>query len=280
MPDTVLIEEPVHFGEGGRLFGILTLPDLPPSDRHALPWFVFFNAGVLHRVGPHRLYVFLARELARIGIGSLRVDLAGRGDSPLREGAISQQSVAADHEEIVRGLESRLGPVKLVLAGLCSGADDAVRLAPNDARVVGLLLLDPICFPDAGFAARAAILKYMQVARYVAWVKRRFRGQSSQPEASESEIDPPRIRDTPTLEQMRSAFVSMRERKGRVLSVFTEFAVRYYNQQGQLERVIGVEGYAQYCTELFWQQEEHTYTLDVHRRRLVDVVRNWAGGFL
>ena len=44
--------------------------------------FVFLSAGLLHRVGPHGLHVRLARELAQMGFSSLRVDLAGTGDSP------------------------------------------------------------------------------------------------------------------------------------------------------------------------------------------------------
>ena len=60
MSDPVLTEEPLQFGEGGRLFGILTLPGMPPRRAQELPVFVFLNAGLLHRVGPHRLHVRLA----------------------------------------------------------------------------------------------------------------------------------------------------------------------------------------------------------------------------
>ncbi len=280
MPHAPLIEEPVHFGEGGRLFGILTLPSVPSSDRQPLPWFVFFNAGLLHRVGPNRLYVRLARQLAQSGFGSLRVDLAGKGDSPPRPGLTRNQSVAADYEEILRGMESRLGSVTLVLGGLCAGADDAIQMAPNDARAVGLLLLDPICFPDSGFAARAAVLKYSRAANYVAWLKRRVKGQVPRAESAESKVDPLIYRAPPTLEELRSAFVSIVERRGRVLSVFSEYALRYYNQPGQLARVLDVEGYGSYCTEVLWQETEHIYPLDVHRRRLMEVVRTWADGFV
>ena len=242
--------------------------------------FVFFNAGLLHRVGPHRLYVHLARDLSRMGFSSLRVDLAGKGDSPPRPGLTNQQSAAADYDEILRVLESRLAPGPLVLAGLCSGADNAIRLAPKDSRVVGLVLLDPVCSPDDGFSARAFVSKYTNTARYVAWLKRRFEAPTTQPARNEEEIDPLTLRDAPTLEQLRSAFECIRERDGRVLSVFTLYALQYYNQAGQLGRVLGVDGYQQFCTELFWPQAEHTYTLDLHRRRLVEVIRTWAGGYL
>ncbi len=275
MSDPVLMEEPLQFGEGRRLFGILTLTSIPFHNPQELPVFVFFNAGLLHRVGPHRLYVPLARDLSRMGFNSLRVDLAGKGDSrPSRPGLANQQSAAADYEDILRVLESRLAPGPRVLAGLCSGADHAIRLTPKDPRVVGLLLLDPVCSPDDGFRTRAFVWRYTKPARYVAWLKRRFT------QGSQERVDPLALRDLPTPEQLRSAFESIRERDGRVLSVFTQYALRYYNQVGQLGRVLGVDGYAQFCTELFWPNAEHTYTLDLHRRRLMEVIKTWAGGFI
>src|SRR3954464_13203392 len=108
MADDVLTEEVLQFGEGGRLFGILTLPSVRPRNAHKLPVFVFLSAGLLHRVGPYRLHVRLGRELARMGFTSLRVDLAGTGDSPPRPGLTNQQSVEGDFQEILRVLDSRL----------------------------------------------------------------------------------------------------------------------------------------------------------------------------
>ena len=275
MPDPAVTEEPIYFGVGGRLMGILTQPRSSENKGQALPRFVFLNAGLLHRVGPNRLYTSLARELARAGFSSVRVDLSGKGDSPAREGLNRPQSVELDHQEIVSGLESRFGPGTLILAGLCSGADDAIRLAPIDDRVVGMLLLDPMCFPDAGFNRRTTILKYTNPARYMAWLRYRLSGERAglRPESG---IDPLTIRDAPSLEQLRSAFVALCGRRGHVLSIFTAYALRYYNQRGQLGRVLDVEGYGRHCSELLWHGTEHTYTLDLHRRRLLKVVRNWA----
>ena len=119
-------------------------------------------------------------------------------------------------------------------------------------------------------------MRYTNTARYIAWWKRRF----TRPEKSQEQFDPLAFRDVPTPEELRSAFESMRERGGRVLSVFTQYALQFYNQAGQLGRVLGVEGYQQFGTELFWPQVEHTYTLDLHLRRLMEAVKTWAGGFI
>ena len=281
MPDHVLTEEPLQFGEGSRLFGILTIPSMPPRNAQPLPVFVFLSAGLLHRVGPARLHVRLARELARLGFSSLRVDLAGRGDSPPRPAlTTNQQSVAADHEEIVRILESRLGRLPVVLAGLCSGADNAIRLTITDRRVVGMILLDPICFPEDGTRTRTVFMKYTNPARYVGWLRRWFKALTAPPGEREERFDPLTLRDLPTREQLRAAFESIREREGQVLSVFTQYALQYYNRTGQLGRVLDVEGYRHFCTERFWPQAEHTYSLESHRRRLIDEVKTWAAGYL
>lgn len=295
MSDPVLMEEPLQFGEGGRLFGILTLPGMPPRNAQELPVFVFLNAGLLHRVGPHRLYVRLARDLSRMGFSSLRVDLAGTGDSPGRPGLTYRQSVAADFGEISGVLESRLGRLPLVLAGLCSGAHNAVRLTPEEPRVVGMVLLDPICFPDYGFRARAVVVKYTNPARYLVWLKRRLNLLTTLPGESEKDnemIDPLTLEDqstreqlraawgVPDREQLRAAFESICEREGRVLSIFTQNVHEYYNQVGQLGRVLGVDGYQQFCTELFWPQAQHIYPLDLHRRRLIEEIKNWAGAYI
>ena len=78
MLDPAVTEEPIYFGAGGRLTGILTQPRSLRDESRALPRFVFLNAGLLHRVGPNRLYTFLARELAsrgaRVAISARRQD--------------------------------------------------------------------------------------------------------------------------------------------------------------------------------------------------------------
>jgi hypothetical protein len=280
MSDPVLMEEALQFGAGGRLSGILTWPSVPVREAQELPIFVFLNAGGLHRVGPHRLYVRLARDLSTIGFSSLRVDLAGRGDSAARPGLPYQQSIAADYDEILDILDSRVGRVQLILAGLCSGADDAIRLAPKDPRIVGLVLMDPVCCRDDRFELRAAVQKYTSASRYVEFLKRRFESPTTNPRGGEDEVDLLSLRDSPTQEQLRSAFESICEREGRVLSVFTQYALGYYNVEGQLGRVVGVNGYQQFCTELFWPQAEHTYTLELHRRRLINEIKNWASEYI
>ncbi len=71
-------ERAISFGESGALFGIIGSPDVPDPQRPAV---LIPNTGVIHRVGPSRMHVELARALASAGLVSLRLDNAGLGDS-------------------------------------------------------------------------------------------------------------------------------------------------------------------------------------------------------
>ena len=62
--------------------------------------------------------------------------------------------------------------------------------------------------------------------------------------------------------------------------MFTNYATLYFNQLGQMGGVLEVENYHQFCTELFWPGVEHTYPLELHRRRLIEEIKTWAGGYI
>jgi alpha/beta superfamily hydrolase len=69
----------VLFGRTRSLVGIITDP--PEAERDPQrPAIVCLNAGIIHRVGPHRLYVKMARTLAAMGFVVLRFDFSGIGD--------------------------------------------------------------------------------------------------------------------------------------------------------------------------------------------------------
>lgn len=134
-------ERAARFGAYGNLVGIVTPPvgGIPPRGA-----FVFLNAGVVHRVGPNRMYVTAARRLAARGFLSVRFDLSGLGDSSSRRDATAfDQAAALDTSDVLSTLQREYGVDRFVLAGLCSGAVAAFRGALADERVVGAVLLNP-----------------------------------------------------------------------------------------------------------------------------------------
>jgi alpha-beta hydrolase superfamily lysophospholipase len=142
-------ERPVQFGPGGKLFGILAAPP-PEAARTDLPAIIMLNAGTVHRVGSHRLYVPLARQWAQLGFNVLRVDLSGIGDSPVPDGCVENLTYPRDGLDDVRAAMDRLteltGIRRFVVAGLCSGGDIAFQLGFKEPRVAGAIMMNPRTF--------------------------------------------------------------------------------------------------------------------------------------
>jgi pimeloyl-ACP methyl ester carboxylesterase len=144
---------------------VLTEPDRRPPARRTLA-ILLLNAGLVHRVGPNRLYVTLARRLAEMGYPVLRFDLSGIGDSPPRSDHLpfDQSSV----EEAIAAMDLVAGACessRFVLAGICSGADVALLAAARDRRVVGVAAINARRF-GAGDAAFAAIRRRALAGHY------------------------------------------------------------------------------------------------------------------
>lgn len=277
MFDKTMTEEVLQFGGNTPMMGILTLPRESPDHLSEPLVFVLLNAGFLHRAGPRRLYVRLARTLAEVGFSTLRVDLTGRGDSSGRAELRNEHTLMADCQKIVSALEARLGPTKLVLGGLCSGADNAIALVQYEPRVVGMFLIDPTCYPDSGFKLRQFFRKYLDIPRIIAHLKQRISGKkllSEQPQ----DYDNLTIGVLPTQKQLRCAFQAICERKGRALSVFTS-GQEHYNKVGQLARILELPDYDQYCVERYFSTASHTFDIEKHRRLLLNEIKTWSSGF-
>ncbi|SAK80368.1 alpha/beta hydrolase [Caballeronia calidae] len=144
MPEA--IERPVVFGAAG-LFGILC----EPRDRLVGgPAIVITNtAGSVHH-GDSRLSVRIAREMARRGIASLRIDARGIGDSPPRSTDETPETAAPIHaQSIVEDVATaaawlkRKGYDTVLTFGICSGAYSALRaslIEPSIAAVIAVNL--------------------------------------------------------------------------------------------------------------------------------------------
>ena len=151
-----LVERGISFAcEGCWLYGVLSLP---PFAAQAQRGVVLVVGGPQYRVGSHRQFTLLARELARQGVPVLRFDYRGMGDS---EGEIRDfQDVDADLRAAIDAFSAELPALReVVLWGLCDAASAAMLYAHRDARVAGMVLLNPWARTEEG-AARAYLKHY------------------------------------------------------------------------------------------------------------------------
>lgn len=143
-------EEIVTFGRTRPLVGILHQPE-PSAVQPDLPVVLLLNAGILHRVGPNRLYVRIARVLAESGFQVLRFDLGGIGDSQDLAAAKRSASFFDDTQEAMEMLRQRAGARRFMLMGICMGARIALEVASRDARVDSLVLMEGIYVKSARY---------------------------------------------------------------------------------------------------------------------------------
>jgi len=120
-----------------RLVGVAAL-----LRQHSGTGVIILVGGPQYRVGSHRQFTLLARDLAGAGIPSLRFDYTGMGDS---EG--ERCDFSATDADIAAALEAfhaaQAGLERVVLWGLCDAASAAMMFAHRHARIAGLVLLNP-----------------------------------------------------------------------------------------------------------------------------------------
>jgi hypothetical protein len=141
--------------DGFKLFGILEKPDDVESDTTVL----LLSPGIKMRVGPHRLYNKLSKQLVGHGVNVFRFDFYGLGDS---EGDIDEAVLVNVYNSIQDGrfvndtldamdwLENNQGQTQFILGGLCGGAITGLLTGCDDDRVTGLLALGLINVFEGG----------------------------------------------------------------------------------------------------------------------------------
>jgi hypothetical protein len=258
-------ERAVIFGSHGGLVGVFCEPGAGPSPD--LPAAVFSNVGLHHRVGPNRVWVELARELARGGYASLRFDLSGLGDSEPRRDTLSDSERAVlDLREALDHVE-RISPARrFVLVANCSGVDNLHAVAVADPRVVGAVYVDGYAYRNAGYAWRRQATRLFQFSRW----KRRLRNRRGNRVARG--IVEVWKRDIPTREQFAADLGAMVRRGVRLLFAYTSGADQRYNYRGQFHDMFGFEDAVQV---FFYPRADHILSRTEDRARLGRDVLGW-----
>jgi pimeloyl-ACP methyl ester carboxylesterase len=281
-------ERPLAFGAPASLVGILTRPTRPAAvqDGADRPAVLFLNAGILHRVGPNRMHVELARALAGLGIMSLRFDLAGIGDSPARtDGLPLGDGVRLDVDAALSELRAA-GARRVVVFGLCAGADNALRTATRHEDVVGLVLLDPTVFRTPGWYVRRALPQLMDPQAWRRWARHpkvrdfvdRLRGAA--PEAQVDDAARPEYFYTGlrTREEVEQHLAVLLPRRVQLFYAFSGGWADLYNYESQLLDNHPTLDFRGRLRLRHYPSADHTYSRRVERARLYADLLSWFSG--
>jgi pimeloyl-ACP methyl ester carboxylesterase len=285
VPGLIAAEQAIVFGATG-LVGVATSPG-PAVERRDVG-VVLVNAGVVHRVGPNRLYVSLARQLSQAGFTVLRFDHSGIGDSPPRADQLNfDVSSVSEVVEAMDWLAAERQCRRFVLVGLCSGTLTAFRTAIADARVSGLvlltaLLLDPSTIPQdivAEASDRRVMRSYLveKAASRAAWRRLLAKGIDLRKvvRVFGRMLRKPSARVIPGNTELIERLRSLLERGVSVLFVFAEpttvlegFRMTIDPELPRLRRSGRID-------VTIVRHADHTFTELRHQREILELTTSW-----
>ncbi|MEM7203282.1 MAG: amino acid adenylation domain-containing protein [Planctomycetota bacterium] len=276
-------ETVVRLGERESLVGVLTEPVAGGS--HAIAC-VLLNAGGVHRVGPQRFYVKLARRLAELGFTCLRFDHSGIGDSATHsdqagygERSVEEARQAFDYLGETRSFD------RFVTLGFCWGADNALRVACTDERVVGAAMADFYAAPSARYFMR---LYWRRLASWRSW--RNLLGGGSNVLREAKEVVRSRLKrmwqrnDDPlekaivslrTPAAILSDFDMLADRGGKMCFVYMRGAPSFDHYHTKYrDHLAGLEARRAVAVH-FLPDADHLVTQLYNQRRLLELLVDW-----
>lgn len=274
-------EQTLAFGPGDRLVGTFNVPQTFNRDIGL----IMLNSGVVHRVGPHRINVRLARRLAAKGIASLRFDLSGQGDSDRSSDSLDyRQQAVADISLAIDKFSSLTGLKRFAVFGFCSGAHHGFAAALVEQRIAGLMIYDAFLYET--FKSRVNYFRerlrhyglagaiFKAATRAQRGVKSVFLGKTGgTPEiAGNNETVFAR---NPEPSEFAAGLGKLLDRGVRV-SIINSGAFAMYNYAEQFHDTFAPFGISDRIPSAFLPDLNHAATLLSHQRDLMGHVESWV----
>jgi pimeloyl-ACP methyl ester carboxylesterase len=242
------------------------------------PGALLLNSGLLHRVGPNRLYVRIARALATRGFHSLRFDLSGLGDSAMPaagDGLSIEDRAQVDILSAMRAMREKAGVERFVMMGLCSGAFMAHRASVENEDVVGCAQFDGHVYPTRGYFVRRYGPQVLQPRRWVRFIQRRAVAEA--PASTGPVHDEAFAPNSITRDVFAREVSALVERGTKLLFVLTRGGLQEVNYARQLHDCVPRVDLDRHADVLYIPDSDHTLTLGRHRNVVVERAAEWMG---
>ncbi len=268
-------EEIIQFGDDNRLMGVLTLCPETVMDK---PLIIILNAGIVHHVGPNRLHVKLARHLAQARFDVLRFDLSGLGESmPAPPGKGYEEQSIVDTRQAIDMMQARLGERSVILAGICSGADNAYRTALEDTRVNGLVLLDPYAYQNTTAQISDLAKRAQDPERWKRLAGRLLSGGDEE-ENPDDIMEDDNDRIPPEREVFGHQLQTLTDRHVRLLLLYTSSVRHLINASNQFHQTFRDFDFSGKLDVDVLPHVDHTYTELSSQQELMYRLDAWLAG--
>ncbi|HET7695326.1 MAG TPA: alpha/beta fold hydrolase [Vicinamibacterales bacterium] len=281
--DAEVTERARRFGDDNTLVGIVTEPPAGVTPRAAV---VLMNAGVVHRVGPNRMHVEIARGLAARGFVVVRLDLSGLGDSESRrDNTPFERAAVMEAQSVMTAITADYGVSEFITGGLCSGAVVAFNTAVADQRVCGAVLINPQGFVSSAewndyVVSRAKARKYwrqklfsLQSWRKALTGKSQYRLLAGIMKRRAESLVTRNESVAQVADGLAGQFASLQARGTRLLLACSEDDLGLEYLKAILGRHLGRGGNVQ---TLMLPRGDHSLTMAVSRRQFQTGVEQWV----
>ena len=275
-----MIEQAVSIGNDFNLNGVVTIPDKPDQNLEA---FVILNSGLMHKIGTCRISVTLARQVVKTNRIVLRFDLSGIGDSAPRATGIDDESrVCEEIITVLDYLQTQYGVSRFVLYGLCSGANNAFKIAQVDQRIVGLVSIDGYSYRTLKFYAVHYLPRMLKLSVWANSFGKLFTGKKQAPTAAsesiESDIDvePENIwPEFPPRKAVESAYQQLVDRKVRLNIIYTGSWFEIYNYHAQFKDMYSRVDFGELLTLKLSSDASHIMSEPKSQQDIIGGIVSW-----
>lgn len=274
-----MTERTLLFGPTGQLVGTIATPATGATAKRI--GILLFNAGVIHRIGPHRLNVRLARAFAAEGYPSIRFDLGGQGDSPRpTDNRAPKDQVMGDIKAAMDALADTCLVKDFVLFGFCSGGYHGYDAVIADPRIKGLVMFDAFLYSTA----KSGMNRYrLRIAEH-GWVKavggaawRRLQGLLKKGERGPLNEDRTAYYiGIPREAEFAATLRGHLDRGVKVHMIYAGQSFEKYNYAEQFADAFRNHGIADRVTTQYYPDIDHAVTDLEGQRLLVEHIRDWV----
>lgn len=276
-----MIEQSLIFGPERHLVGTVTLPEQPVVGQVML---LLTNAGVIPRVGPHRVNVKLARHFAQQGIAAMRFDLSGLGDSRRSSSRLpTGEQFVADTRAAMDLAEQRYGCNRFLMIGFCSGADIAHLTALEDPRLRALVMWDSYVYPNTkakllGFAHRirrhGLAPALFKATRFIGAALQSRKASAQTGAEPEGPVIFGRTR-MPPREEFGQRIHSLVKGGVEIYFIYSGGEPDWYNYRSQFHDMFREFGFVGDVAYDYLEQSDHTLTQPHAQAALIEHVQRW-----
>ncbi len=259
------------FGEQGNLIGIITESESSVPDDVGV---ILLNAGLVHRIGPFRMNVTLARSIAaRTKHHVFRFDISGLGDSErLNTGVDRDEQIIGDIKQALDFFSRKTGQNKFIVIGLCTGADHAHKITVADERVTGAVLLDGYGYPTIKYYLNKYGKKILNPIKWFKKIKKITNSRNNT--GAESGVESYYWK-LPPKDIFRNDLQSLINREVKMFYVYSGGVTDYFNYKEQLADSFKGMQLDKYIQFEYFPEADHTYSFSGHRDKLIGVILNW-----